>query len=321
MLRPIESDSRSSNQPRVDSSFASDLLAETVFTFGVVAFAWLAGRDRLSSDAAAGLLLGALILTKPMTLIFAAAIPFALSNRSSGRPTTTILGVALAPMLVWVVRNLLVMGTPVLITSAGANLLIGNNPQATGGYSAPAVTGTEVAQDHEVESDRNDGRTAFAYIVGHPGREMILCARKLMLLASSEAELVAGTFASSDVGGRLRDRYRAVPLGLRISVSAFTLVILLAGALGLATSDGSTEERLFWALLAAIAASSLVFFGGSRFRFPLMPFLVLFGAEFATNAVRRLRSTTSIRRFAAAATCCAIVAIWIVEALVLAGAM
>jgi hypothetical protein len=281
----------------------------------------LVGRDRIRSDIAAGVVLGALILTKPMTLLFAAALPLALARRPSARPSTAILGVALLPVIAWLVRNLLVMGTPALVTSAGANLFIGNNPSATGGYAAPAEDLADVIADDEVVGDRSAGRAAIAYVASHPGHSLALGARKLMLLSSSEAELAAGAFTRADTGARLRDRYRAVPRWLRALVSLPTLAILLLGVFGLATQEAGIAGRLFWALLFAIAASSVVFFGGSRFRFPLMPFLILFGAEFIVGAGSRLRAVSRARIVGAVLACCGIAAVWIGEALVLAGAV
>ncbi|HYJ32988.1 MAG TPA: hypothetical protein VE326_07175 [Candidatus Binatia bacterium] len=295
--------------------FSLQLFSETAFTLGIVAFAWLVSRDRGWTDALAGLALGALILTKPMMLLFAAALPFALSKRSSARPTTAILGIAMAPVLAWILRNLLVMGTPALITSAGANLWIGANPWANGGYAEPAPI--EGAVSGEVENDRIAGAEALAYIADHPTAWFTLGARKLALLASSEAELVAGVFTRSDTGARLRERYRAVPAWLRASVNMPTLVVLILGVFGLAAAPGGVERPLFGALLFAIAVSSLVFFGGSRFRFPLMPGLVLCAAQFVTGTGRGLKETSRGRLVAAAVACCLIAAIWIVEALTL----
>jgi hypothetical protein len=299
--------------------FSGQLFSETAFTFGVVALAWLVSRDRAGADALAGLLLGALILTKPMMLLFAAALPFALVKRPSARPTTAILGIAIVPVLAWVARNLLVMGTPALITGAGASLWIGNNPRANGGYAEPAPIEIPAATG-EMASDRIAGGEALTYIVAHPGATTVLGARKLALLASSEAELAAGAFTRSDTGARLRERYRAVPAWLRAVVNMPTLVILVLGVFGFAAGPSGIERRLFVALLYAIAASSLVFFGGSRFRFPLMPFLVTYAAGFASGGIQGIREIPHWRLMAAAAICGGIATVWIFEALILSGA-
>lgn len=301
--------------------FTNDLFSEAPFTFGVVAFAWLASRDRIRSDVVAGIVLGALILTKPLMLLFAAALPLALSKRRSSRPTTAILIVALLPVLAWMIRNLIVMGTPALITSAGTNLLIGNNPGATGGYAVPAGNAAAAGAGGEVRADQDAGRAAITYVAKDPLRALALDARKVTFLASSEAELAAGTFTRPDTESRFRDRYHAVPFWLRALVSLPTLAILLLGVFGLATRGAGIEGRLFWALLFAIAGSSFLFFGGSRFRFPLMPFLMMFGAEFIADAGRRLHAASRGRILAAVAACCGIAAVWIGEALVLAGAI
>jgi hypothetical protein len=300
---------------------ANSLFSETLFAFGIVLFAWLVCRDRPGSDLAAGAVLGALILTKPMMLLFAAALPLALSRRSAARPTTAILLVALLPVLAWMGRNVAVMGTPALVTSTGTNLLIGHNPSATGGYAVPAAGAATAPVQDEVRADLEAGARALAYAANDPLRTLGLGVRKVMLLSSSEAELAAGAFTHAATGARLRDRYQALPFWLRTLVSLPTLAILLLGVFGLATRGAGIETRLFLTLLFAIAISSFVFFGGSRFRFPLMPFLVLFGAEFAAAAGRRLHVAGRGRIVAAAAACAGVAAVWIGEALVLSGAL
>jgi hypothetical protein len=52
-----------------------------------------------------------------------------------------------------------------------------------------------------------------------------------------------------------------------------------------------------------------------------MPLLILFGAEFIVGAGSRLRAVSRGRIVGAVLACCGIAAVWIGEALVLAGAV
>ncbi|MGE5177681.1 MAG: hypothetical protein ACM3PF_01165 [Bacteroidota bacterium] len=302
--------------------FTDHLLSETLFTFGVLLFALLVERDRVWMDWIAGLVLGALVITKPSALFFAAAIPIGLLRRPSGRSTGAILTIAVLPLSLWIFRNVVVMGTPAVTTSIGVNLLVGNNAHATGGYMAirPA-DGAPAAGGDEPEADRAAGRVSVRAIRQHPLHALAVGIRKLVLLTSSEAELAAGTFRAAVPGVRFRDRYRAVPLWLRILVSAPSAAILLFGILGLAAGCGGIEGRLFWSLLGAIALWSFVFFGSSRFRFPVMPLLLAVAAKFAVDAGALLRGMPRSRLLVAAVACIAVAGIWTGEALVLAGSI
>lgn len=299
--------------------FSSTLLSESLLTFGLVLFTWLVARDRVRTDWAAGALLGALLLIKPMLmLVFAAFIPLALVKRPSARPATRILAVAIIPVIAWMLRNLLVIGSPVLTTSVGVNLLVGNNAHATGGYMAVAAADADAPTGSERDDDRAAGRRAFAAIAANPVHAFMTAVRKVAYLASSDAELAAGTFGRAEDGARMRDRYRSVPGWLRSVVNTPTAVALLLGILGLATSADAIEERVFHALLGATIISCVVFFGSSRFRFPLMPFLILFGSAFALEARERLRRASRLRIVMAWGVCLLLTAVWFGEALVLA---
>jgi len=296
--------------------FAGDLWSECMFTCCLVGFTTLVARDRRRDDVAAGALLGVLILIKPMMLLFAAMLPLALLARSSRRPATILLSVAIAPVLAWVMRNLIVLGTPALVTSAGVNLWIGNNPQATGGYSAPpGVVAPHAVMTGEVESDRLAGSMAAEWIATHPWHAATLAVRKVALLISSESELVAGTFAPSSAGPRLRDRYRSVPWMTRVLIMAPTLVILVLGVFGVAARGPSLERRILFCLLPSIVLSSLVFFGGSRFRFPAMPLLVLFMGAFLSRLFHSRHALIPRGKgLAAGFAAAAIIAVWLHEA-------
>ena len=299
--------------------FADHLLSETLFTFGVVLFALLVERDRAWMDWIAGLVMGALVITKPSALLFAAAIPIALLRRPSGRSTGAILTIAVLPLSLWILRNVVVMGTPAVTTSIGTNLLVGNNRHATGGYMTVSPEDGASSAADEREADRAAGRAAIETIRARPLRAIGIMCRSLAYLATSEAELTAGAFRAAGPDLRLRDRYQAVPLWIRVLVSAPSAAILFLGIFGLAAGGIGIEGRLFWSLFGAIALWSFVFFGSSRFRFPVMPLLLLIAARFAVDAGALLRRMSRPRLAAAAVACAAIAAIWVGEALVFAG--
>jgi predicted membrane protein len=271
--------------------FSTQLFSETLAVFGVVLAASLLDRNDASPGAIwiAGPLLGGLMLVKPQVMsLFAIAAPFTLQGRGRARRGLLLL-LAVLPLAVWTGRNAVVLGSPALTTSVGTNLLIGNNPRATGGYGPVDPHVTLPPSDDEVRHDAAAERAAIAYMVGHPLHVARNAVRKALLLATSEGELVVGRFASgaADPSTRYRDKYRSVPVWLHLLMSFPTALVLVVGVLGLATRPPDLVRRLFYALLAAVLLSSIVFFSGSRFRFPLMPFLSGFAAEFLAAPRRR----------------------------------
>lgn len=309
--------------------FSNLLFSEAAFVFGLVLFALLADlRGPPTLAWAAGLLLGGLILVKPSMLIVAAAVPWVLSRSPSprtGSPSpaergsaAVLLAVALLPVLLWLVRNVIAVGAPVLTTSTGVNLLIGNNPAATGGYMAPTLP-AGLEPSGEFEADRRAGRAALAFISEHPVTAMRTEAKKLALLAGSESELAGGVFSPGPSRDRLRDRIRAVPGWLRFLVSFPTAAVVLLGLFGFATRPLDDVGRWFIAVALATVIATAVFFGSSRFHFPLMPFLVLFGAEFASSPQARIRFAPRARLIGAAGVCGVVAAAWVAEAWLLSG--
>lgn len=295
--------------------FASQLFSETLFTFLLVAAFLLLcrGREDPVGVLLTGLLLGCLVLIKPVALPIALLAPFAVRNLRKAAWTAGVIAISLIPVSVWVVRNAVVLHSPVLTTSTGANLLVGNNQHATGGYSSPEAT---VHGTSEVSANRKAQAQATRYILEHPVNSALLCIRKVLFLFTSEAELEVGHFSRpSTEGSRLRERLRTVPIGIRLLVSMPSALILILGILGLGGRPADCLTAIFWIAFLTILASTVVFFGGSRFRFPLMPFLAIFAVGFLANLRASMRSLSN-RRLALVAVSLAVLAcigVWIVE--------
>ena len=294
--------------------FACQLFSETLFTFGLVGACLLLCRARENSLTAllTGLLLGCLVLIKPIALPLAILAPVV----RKGRRTlwiASVIGISLVPVFGWVLRNSVVLRSPVLTTSTGVNLLIGNNPNATGGYSAPPIGNRG---SDEVIAGRQAQTLAIRYISENPAKSAILCFRKALFLLTSEAELEVGHFSgAANEGMRLRERLRRVPLAIRLLVSVPSALVLILGIFGLGSRPSDCLTPVFWITCIVILLTTVVFFGGSRFRFPLMPFLAIFAVEFLSNPRARVGSLLH-RRFALIAVSLAVLAclgVWVQE--------
>ena len=202
-------------------------------------------------------------------------------------------------------RNYAVTGGFYLTTSQfGPNFYIGNNPVADGTYmslrpgrGAPEferLDATELAErarqrsltPGEVSSYWTE--QALTYITTHPADWLALVARKFALLWNSGEMLDTES----------QESYEEFSPVLRVlgAVGHFGIVVPLAlvGLVG-AWPDG---RRLwpFFALIAAYAASVVLFYVFARYRFPLVPFLLLLAANGLVQAPRLYAAASPARR-------------------------
>ena len=194
------------------------------------------------------------------------------------------LAIVFAPV---VIRNYSIDGGFYLTTSQfGSNFYIGNNPNADGTYASirfgrgspeyERIDATEVAEEavghtlspSEVSSFWT-GR-ALAFITSQPGKWIKLTGRKILLLFNR----------SEMIDTEAQDSYAEFSLPLRMlgRVTHFGILVPLA-VIGLfATWPDRRRLWIIHALMLTYAASVVMFYVFARYRYPLVPFLLLFGA-------------------------------------------
>lgn len=259
--------------------------------------------------AALGLVMGALALTRENALVLAGVITVWIvgsrrrfNDGSSGRwfMPVVLFAAGLAIVLLPVAaRNYAIGGGFYLTTSQfGPNFYIGNNAHADGTY-APIRAGrgapeferrdaTEVAEaavgrslsPSEVSSYWT-GR-ALGYIAAEPLDWLELTGRKALLLINRDEMLDTES----------QESYAAASLPLRLLgwFGHFGVLVPLA-VLGLIVTW--PEQRRLWilhALMVTYALSVVMFYVFARYRYPLVPFLLLFAAApFDSQSARSLR--------------------------------
>jgi tetratricopeptide (TPR) repeat protein len=298
---------------------ALSLTRENALALVAVAIAWaLSKRNREDTKIAKGARSSTLGTARagarakqrdflPKESSWRSSCPSWLRGFSSLAALLTGLAVVLAPV---VARNYAVTGGFYLTTSQfGPNFYIGNNPAADGTYRAlkPGRGAPEYERQDATElAERALGRPltpaevssywtdrALAFITDEPGRWAALMARKVALLWNRSEMLDTES----------QETYEEVSpvLGGLALIGHFGVVVPLA-ALGLAAAW--PDRRRLWpllALLAAYAASVAVFYVFARYRFPMVPFLILLAALGATAARGLLSSWSTSRRAVAAA--------------------
>lgn len=263
------------------------LLAETLTIFLLVSAVLLfvkAPRDRISLHwVLLGFTTGFLILTRPLFL----PLPFAIVLlwwwfKIRPVPLVAMAGAALLVVAPWVIRNSAVMGAAVISTNGGMNLYIGNHPGATGAYlgTFPEDLGGDSLS--EVTRDSMAGARAVDYILRHPSTFLFNGVKKLAHLFRTEGDLLIGVFGTSTKPdlGTYKARYASLPILPVVAVNLFYCTTILAGIVGYALTRRDNLSGIVTILLLIILGIHFVYFGGGRFHAPLLPFSVLFAAEY-----------------------------------------
>jgi 4-amino-4-deoxy-L-arabinose transferase-like glycosyltransferase len=233
----------------------------------------MGGENRLAEAAAAGLLLGAAALTRPVALGFAICATVYVWRRAGGRPAAVIgLGVA-AVIGPWAARNAWVMGAPVVTsTEAGSVLYLYHSSQSTGehgGWNPHVAPLSEAAGLTEVAANRVYLAAATRFAREQSGREVVLTARRFW-----------NQWRPAYAGSSLRSQV----------VAAVTYVPLMAFALPTAFWLGFRTPRA--GLLALFLAYHVLFHlllaGEMRFRVPMEPVLAVYAAAAVAGMFRRL---------------------------------
>ncbi len=246
---------------------------------------------------ALGLAVGGLSLTRENALVF--VVVLAIWGLSQPRPVKHVaifvagLAIVLTPAAI---RNSRLGGGLYVTTSQfGPNFFIGNNANADGTYAslrygrgAPEFE----RRDATELAERGAGRRlspagvsdywrdqALDYIRSKPGAWLALMGRKFTLLWNA-TEVV-------DTEGQETYAEWSGPLRILGPVTHFGILVPLA-VLGILLSwrrpgrDGRMEALV--ALCATYAASVLVFYVFARYRYPLVPFLILFSSAIVPAA-------------------------------------
>ena len=252
------------------------LLSETLFVFLSMVFLYMLIRLRGNwawwDVALAGLVLGLMNLTRPVALLLPGLLFFWLWGELGAKRRAAMIAGLLAlgmlvPIVPWTVRNYVATQSFILIDDHHwLGLHIGNNrtimemPDKIGGWLEPAL----------VEGSRESFRAAD-YRAAYVSFMRDLLQRPLDLLRLEGYKLMR--FWSV-----VPTSSKTTPRDAVISILSYGLLLPLA-LLGVALSFRSVEKPwllIVWTLNFCLM--SLIAFGSTRFRAPVEPVLVLFGA-------------------------------------------
>jgi tetratricopeptide (TPR) repeat protein len=283
-------------------------------------------KSRTFRCGALGMVLGALSLTRENALVLVAVVlawilassqtsadarrPRRLMSQRMTDAGALLLGVVLvlAPVTA---RNYAVGGAPYVTTSQfGPNFYIGNNPRSDGTYMSlrPGRGAPEYERQDATElAEHALGRPltpsevsaywsgrALDFIASQPGAWMRLVARKALLLWNADEML--------DTESQQSHAEWSSVLSIGGWFGHFGLLVPLA-LLGVAATWHERRRLwVFYAMTLAYAASVMAFYVFARYRFPLVPFLMLFAAAGLCAAPGLFRTSSFAPRAALIAT-------------------
>jgi hypothetical protein len=221
----------------------------------------------------AGLCMGVLILFRaeaPALLLLYAAILVGRRGEKALVPTAAFLAIACLCVAPWTLRNYIVFGKFVPVTvSAGYNLWVGNNPEATGSQHVALTYSDELShelarvpedRDYQINRDKIFEGQAVHFALSEPRAEVRVALRKLRIFF---------IFDPAHEKGR-----RPIYWGPSVLLSLFAAV----GAWRRGRKLMREDLFLVVSILFAVAITAVVF-ALPRYKIVIDPFLMIFAAN------------------------------------------
>ena len=274
------------------AAYTSFILTEIYFTFLLLLGVYLyITRSHWLWVWICGIVFGLAALTKPQVVFLPGLLVlfhvFSKERRDKLRhPFIKGFAIYLAMAMVlvpWAVRNTMVFGEFVLIsTNGGATLLTGNNPTASGGYEEndPLVAQRNFSVQDQVESDRHARKLATDWIRANPMRFVELIPLKIWHLWSRNGEAEWAYQAGYQYYEQYRNAFRTVRW-----INQIFYGLLLVGSFAAAFLLMKHRDKVAWpwaligyCLMIYLTLISIVFSGQPRFHFPVMPWVIMYAA-------------------------------------------
>ncbi len=290
-------------------------LTETLFNTLVMAVlavlvgsTWPKGELTRGRLIAAGVLLGAASLVRPIALLLLPLLIVAwliggARWQRAGLQVGIVAVVTFAVIMPWSIRNFVVMDSPILISAnLGDDLCMGHHPGARGHFALPdhCFAGYDQYVRPEFEVRRNDENTrkAIRFAVDNPRAEIKLLFLKARWTYEHDHD---GLWAVESYGDDpFIDPTLRTALARTADIYFFTTISIGGvGLIGLLVARRDPRHTFLVLATLAFGAVPLAFFGDSRFHVPAMPLLV-FAAAWAVvtafnGAPRLLMRSTRAR--------------------------
>lgn len=235
-------------------------------------------RPSIKVAALCGMLFGllAMIGNAALSLAGAVAVASILAPTSARQRLILLGGVFVAALLVsspWMLRNLHVIGAPVMNTNGGFNLYLGNNPAATGFFVSIADT-PRGSTWHELRKSSGElgaaetlKKEALSWIKENP--------REFLALALKKGAYFWTPPFHEGKGGNASKAESIVRLVWAIQ---FVMLVVAAVAGIFLLRPRSRQHLVLWLAIVFYTAVHMIFYVIFRYREPIMPILGVLAA-------------------------------------------
>jgi len=281
-------------------AYTALIASEPLYTVLLLLFSYWLIRSRARSPVLGiGLAIGLGTLVKSQTALLAAVLVLLAivltpkwHERRQVLAKSVLMGlVALAVVLPWTVRNYMVLGAPVFVsTNGGMSLLAGNNPSMVGlwhrdyAMDAPLLAEAEFSVVNQVAADRRARALALQWIRDNPRDFISIMPQKLWRLWAPDGEAEW----SYDETTPWYDEYRHYFRTVRYANQAlYVAVLALAGLALIRLIRRRANGWSFYGYVVAafFTALSLVFSGQSRYHYPVMPFMIMYAGWYLASSL------------------------------------
>jgi 4-amino-4-deoxy-L-arabinose transferase-like glycosyltransferase len=307
--------------------YISHLMTETIFTTILLLIVWVVVvKENESHVLAESVILGVLTGLGMMLRTTMALIPLVifLCRWKSGTPvkpnvrSLAILAAAAFIMVSpWLVRNYAVFHRVSFTSNAGVNFWMGNHAGASGAYSFPKENNPLAAVADDFDRSDLGFKLGFEFIRTHPLESAVTEVKKIAHFFAADYWLLVTMeyrpeWASAKNASAVFARLSIVDiLVLHLPYAA----VLLLGTFGLICPARKDEEKFFFlcALLVYWLAVHLVFYADARYRFPIVPIVILAAAYGWFILRENTFQRTKIRLLAFTLLCIIFVGGWLGE--------
>lgn len=273
-----------------NAAYVALIMTEVFFTFLLLLGCWLLFFFRNSwALIAAGIVFGLSMLVKAQALVIVLLLlgyqwlRDQANRRGILNHATLVTAVALLIIVPWTVRNYLVFGEIVVVsTNGGLTLLTGNNPSAQGDYTQDDPLVNSIYRDiqNQVEVDREAKRRALAWIRENPIQFVKLVPLKIWRLWAPDGESEWAFQAGYIRYSEFVFFFRLVRYCNQAYYVLLIIGFLVAGYYLVCGSYRALPPPTYWwiapyIIAAFLTAIAVIFSGQSRFHYPVMPFVMM----------------------------------------------